>query len=509
MSVLTFEKNPEIISAIEGMLSIDDIQFSKEDLFKIMETAMAQVLETQYGQYKNTVVKIGRNDGGIWCYRSLQVVESNPDISAEITLEDALKIDEKAVVGSFVLEPISIVSFSDSMVRMFRSILSAQIDSEKKRHEHDKFSSMIGSLVSGTIKKVSSFGLLVLIGKTEAFLPKRNLIKQEVNSYSAGNHIESVIKEVVRSDHNPQIILTRTSDKMLEELMRSKIPEIRDGTVQVKSVARRAGSRAKVAVHCPDESVDPVGACIGAKGKKINPVTEALANERIDIIAWNQNLTKFTKECFKNLPIEKINIDNDVITVIASEENISSIIGKSGQNVALVSELLKSKVNVVSIAENDKLQSDQFSTMTQGLMKDLDVDEIIAQLLVAEGYYSPAKIVQATANKLVTIEGFDFAIASQIFDRASEVLSEKKSQDDTKIKSLIAKSEAMNAEMSLSQEISNALLKCEIYTVESLADAALPDILDDLEKAEFQLDPSLESEISDAIMLARKKVGMI
>jgi N utilization substance protein A len=501
--VKAFESNPEILAVINSIIQTDDYNLSREALFKIVEQAFSEVAKKIFGDYNNIKSKLNRNTGSVEIFRELEVGNDSDelDFRTQISLSEAKKLDLEAKVGLFVNDPLPIFDFNDSSIRIFRAELLKGISDSERKIEFEHFAKLKGTVVTGVVRKVAPSNLLVNIGKTEALIFKKHLLPQEASSYKPGARITALISDVLESKNTPQIILSRTDKNLLHELLRQEITEISDGVIEIKIISRDPGSRSKVAVTAPGRNLDPVRTCVGQRGQKIAVITEKLCNERIDIIEWNEDLKTFTKECLKGIPINKITIDEfeKNISIVVPKDFISAAIGRKGQNVWLISDMLKHNITILSEEEEKEIRLKQFDELTEDLMTYLEADEIIAQLLLAEGFKDVQKISQSTQADLLKIEGFTPEIADEIILRAKQA-TEQFEQNTRKITEQKLKFiDDLKRNLKIDDHLATLFISVGLDTPESIAELSIHELKDSLPSN----NKATDEELANVILLAR------
>lgn len=503
MSVLLYGNNKEILLAVETIAAEKNIK--KEIFFDALEYAFLQVARDTFGSSYNFLVKIGRANGLVECVRQLNVVENPSNDFTEISLENAKKIKSDAVIGDVINEDMPTIELNhDIMHRVEKEISTVVLEAEKQA-EYDYFFNLVNKIVTGTVKRVSAHGVLVKIDRFECFIPRKNLIFGELERLNNGQKITGIVDEVERSNYRSQATLSRTSPNFLRTLFENEIPEIYDGVIQIKAIAREAGSRSKIAVASNDTSIDAVATCIGARGKKIQNITKELGEEKIDIIAWNEEPATFLMNALKNIQVVNVIVDHKAksLDVVLTEENISNAIGRRGQNVRLLSTLTGWTVHFMTEQENSHKKVKEFEDYVSKLMQNLDVDEIIAQLLVASGFNTLEDIAEANIEKIAKIEGFNTEIATEIHNMAKDFVSKKSDiaheKTDDNIKKISSKFDISECEDVL------RYMFIKNFTPQNIADFSIDEIKD-------ELDPKIkieDSKLGDAIMVCRKYCGMI
>ena len=503
MSVLLYGDNKEIIHAIEAIASEKNIK--KEVFFDALESAFLQIATDKFGSGYSFAVRIGRTSGLVEFMRELRVVEKVYNDLTEISLQDAQKIQKGAKLGDTISEDMPTIELNhDILYRVQKEISEVVLEAEKGA-EYQYFKNLHNKIVTGVIKRVSPNGALVTIDRFECFIPRKNLIFGELERLKNGQKITGVVDNIQRSNFQSQATLSRTSPEFLRKLFENEIPEIYDGVIQIKAIAREAGSRSKVAVHSEDSSVDAVATCIGVRGKKIQNITKELGEEKIDVIAWHPDAPTFLINALKNIPIVNVIADHKTknLDVVLTAENISNAIGRKGQNVRLLSTLTGWAVHFMTEEESSQKKVKEFEEYVSELIQQLDVEEIIAQLLVAAGFNTVDEIVNTSIESLQKIEGFSKDIAEAIHARATEFHS-------TKLEELHTKADKVINDISGTANIANCkdVLKYMLingYSAQEIADFSLDEIRDAID-AKIQVE---EEKLSDAIMACRKYCNMI
>lgn len=504
MSVLLYGNNKEIVYAIEAIANEKNIK--REVFFDALESSLIQIAKDTFGSQYSFVVHIGRVSGLVEFMRKLAVVEKVQDEFTEISLENARKIKSDAQLGDSIDEDMPTIELGhDIMHRIYKDITNTVLEAEKSA-EYRYFKNLHNKNVTGIIKRVSSNGALVALDRFECFLPRKNLLFAEYGHLKNGQKITGVIDSVQRNNFQSQAILSRTSPAFLANLFESEIPEIYDGIIKIKAIAREAGSRSKVAVFSEDSSVDPVATCIGVRGKKIQNITKELGEEKIDMIAWHPDAPTFLINALKNIPVVSVVADhkNKTLDVVLTEENISNAIGRRGQNVRLLSNLTGWAVHFMTETENSQKRVKEFERCVLELIEALDLDEIVAQLLVAAGFNSVQDIVTASVSALQKIEGFNHDIAEAIYIRATEIDNERVQELQNKIDEAIKNLSSICDVSSCDDVIRYMILNN--YSIQDIADFSTDEIQDIMNVHNINID---SKKIGDAIIVCRKYCSMI
>jgi len=483
------------------MLAVER-NIQKEQILHALEKAFEEAIKGKFGADYNIVVNVNRKDGIISVSKALEVVEKS-DISSvykQIAVEDAIKLNKDAKVGDVINANIPNLEVGSDVVAKVRSSLLKQIHQIGREGEYEEFSKLVGGLVQGVIKRILPSGIVVVLGKTECFVAKRDLLFQEVGTYKLNDRIYIAIKSVERSERGFQVFGTRTSEQFLVKLFAQMIPEIEEGIIEIKALAREAGSRSKVAVFCIDRTKDPVGVCIGGKGKKIMSISKELKDEKIDVIEWSPEPDVLLQNCLKGIPYEAIErVDEHVIEAVISSEFISAAIGRKGQNASLISKIIGLTVNFVTKDDKIAAKSKEFDAKTSSIVEIIGVDEIIAKILISEGFDTITKISAADVSKLSSLQGFNAEIAEQIKTRCAEIV-EGLSQDAF-AKDLLS--------VSMPVEVIFMLFQNDINSDVALASLSVDDFIDYLGDWSLSVLGVSKQQISALIMQKRKDLGLI
>ncbi len=503
MSVLLYGDNKEIIYAIEAIASEKNIK--KEVFFDALEDAFLQVAKDTFGDGYSFAVRMGRTNGLVEFMRHLIVVEDVSNDMKEVSLENAQKINSTASIGDVVSEDMPIIELNhDILYRVQKEISSVVLDAEKAA-EYEYFQALHGKVITGTVKRASVNGVLVKIDRFECFIPRRNLIFGELDRMQNGQKVTGIVDDVQRSNFRSQATLSRTAPDFLRKLFENEISEIYDGVIEIKSIAREAGSRSKVAVSSNDNSVDAVATCIGVRGRKIQNITKELGEEKIDIIAWDEDPPTFLINALKNISIVNVVADHKTksLDVVLTEENISNAIGRRGQNVRLLSTLTGWAVHFMTEEESSHKKVKEFEEYVATLVTDLDLDEIVAQLLVVAGFRNVEDIADADIHTIQRIEGFNAEIADAIHNRAVEIYNSKietlHKDADEAIDDISTKADVTNCRDVLKYMFING------FNSQNIADFSIDEIKDEIDS---NIDIE-DSKLADVIMVCRKYCNMI
>ena len=431
-----------IVDAVANEKSID-----KELVISSMESAIQKAALTKFGNENDILVKINRENGEISIQKVLEVVESVEDSSRQISIDQANKVskgDEKISVGSKIYEELPQIDFSRIAAQSAKQVINLKVREAERNRQFDDFKDKQGQILSGIIKRLEYGNAIIDLGRAEGVIKKDELIPREI--LKTGDRVKAYCYEVKQDFKGHQIFLSRAHPQFLAKLFFQEVPEIYEGVIEIKSVARDPGSRAKICVFSKDTSIDPVGACVGMRGSRVQTIVNELQGEKIDIIKWTEDLPTLISESLSPAEIQKVLIDqsNKRIDVILTEENLSKAIGRRGQNVRLASKLTNYEIDILTDKEDSERRQTEFKEKTENLIKNLEVDETLGQLLVSEGFQSIEEISQAKAEDIEKIEAIDTETAQELINRSKENLIKVKEEVSKKLKELGVEDQLIN-----------------------------------------------------------------
>ena len=432
---MSFESMPrqDLLLAIDSLAQ--EKMIDRETVIESLEIAIAKIAKHKYGEEFNIVAQIDRKNGAIHVKRLFTVIESPESVGDEydanvmLTVDQAKKYAKNPVVGDVVEDMLPEPEFGRMAFQTARQIMTARVRDAEKGNQYEEFKDNIGDIVSGVVKRIELGSVFVDInGKAEGYIKSSELIPGE--RLAAGDRVRALIMDVVRSNSGPQIFLTRTHPSFMEKLFTQEVPEIYEGVIKIKSVARAPGSHAKIAVETQDPSIDAVGMTVGIKGTRIQPVINECHGEKIDVILYSEDPAVFIVNAMQPAKVAKIIVDEDTHTaaVVVTEDQQSLAIGRRGQNVRLASQLTGWNIDVMNEAEEQERRAKEFKEKTELFTKALDVDETIAQLLITEGFRTIEEIAYVEQSELESIEGFNTELVVELQNRAKTYL-EKQEQD--------------------------------------------------------------------------------
>jgi N utilization substance protein A len=492
--------NKEILLVVDVVSNEKDIE--KEVIFSAIEEALrTATIKRHDGRYE-VRVSIDRKTGDYETFRRWQVVEPRAEFDGgvefpekEILLEEAREIRPGVAVGEFVEEPFDSIEFGRIAAQTAKQVIVQKVREAERRKIADAYQGRVGELITGVIKRIERGNVFLdLGGNVEAFIPRDEMIPRE--SIRAGDRLRGILSAVQPDARGPQLFVSRTAPELLIALFRLEVPEVSENLIEIKGAARDPGVRAKVAVKSNDPRLDPVGACVGMRGSRVQAVSNELAGERVDIILWNENEAQFVVNAMSPAEIVSIVVDEDrhSMDIAVADENLSQAIGRGGQNVRLASELTGWTLNVMSSTQADAKTLEETQRLIQTFVEQLSVDEDVAEILVREGFSSVEELAYVPSKELLEIEEFDEDIVEELRNRARDALLIKAIASEEKLEDTEPSADLLELE-GMDRELAYRLARHGVRTLEDLADQAVPDLLD--------IEDMEEAKAADLIMKAR------
>lgn len=456
----------------------------KEVIFEAIESAIAMATRKLHGGEVDVRVEIDRKTGDSHAFRRWEVVDikkfDNPEVpefeeDRQMALEDAKKHNPELEIGDFLEEPMQAVEFGRIAAQVAKQVIVQKVRDAERQKIVDQFRNRIGELVIGTVKRVTREALTLDLGdNVEALLERKDMLPRE--AMRVGDRVRTYLYEVRPEKRGPQLFVSRIHPQMLIKLFEIEVPEIAEEVIEVKSAARDPGVRAKIAVKTNDGRIDPVGACVGMRGARVQAVSAELGGERIDIVVWDDNPVQFVINAMAPAEVASIVVDEDTHTmdVAVAEEQLSQAIGRNGQNVRLASELTGWTLNVMTEHEATKKTQEETQRLVNLFMQQLEVDEELATLLVQEGFSSLEEIAYVPLSEMVAIEDFDEEIAQALKDRARDQLLTQAIAGDA---NGVPATDLVELE-GMTPELAQSLANQGIITREDLAEQAITDLLE-------------------------------
>ena len=438
-----------------------------------MEESLARAAKSRYGSEMDIQVSIDRKTGRATFRRVRTVVEEEllENYQAEMTVEQAKQYMENPEVGQQFIEEIPPVDMGRIAAQSAKQVILQKVREAERDRQFEEFKDRAGTIINGVVKREEYGNVIVDVGRGEAMLRRNEKIGRE--SYRSGDRIRCYIKEVRREMRGPQIFLSRTAPEFMAELFKMEVPEIYEGIIEIKSVSRDPGSRAKISVFTNDGSIDPVGACVGMRGSRVQAVVNELQGEKIDIIPWNEDQPTFLVNALQPAEVSKVVLDEEAgkIEVVVPDDQLSLAIGRRGQNVRLASQLTNLDIDILTEAEESVRRQKEFEERTTLFMDTLDLDEFFAQLLVSEGFASLEEVAYVELDELMVIDGVDEETASELQTRAREFLEKESQEALEKLRDLGVEEALLNFD-GLSPQMLLALADDGIKNVEEFAKCA-------------------------------------
>ncbi|HLJ71021.1 MAG TPA: transcription termination factor NusA [Roseiarcus sp.] len=471
----------QIVDAVAREKSID-----RSIVLASMEDAMQKAARSRYGQETEVRAEINPKTGEIRFSRLLLVVEQVENDATQISLAEARKKNPAAQIGDWIAESLPPFDFGRIPAQSSKQVLVQKIREAERDKQYEVYKDRIGEIINGVVKRVEYGNVVVDLGGAgagEAVVRRDELIPREM--FRPGDRIRAYVYDVRREQRGPQIFLSRTHPQFTAKLFAQEVPEIYDGIVEVKSVARDPGSRAKIAVISNDSSIDPVGACVGMRGSRVQAVVNEQQGEKIDIIPWSADAATFIVNALQPAEVMKVVLDEDStrIEVVVPDDQLSLAIGRRGQNVRLASQLTGWDIDILTEAEESERRQKEFVERTNVFMSALDVDEVVAQLLASEGFRSVEELAYVEPRELASIEGFDADTAAEIQARAQAHLARIEAEHDEKRKALGVADELKDVD-GLTTAMLVKLGENDVKTIEDLAGCATDDLVGWTERSE-------------------------
>ncbi len=502
----------QIAEAVAREKSID-----KQIVIDAMAEAIQRAARSRYGAENDIRAEIDAKTGETKLYRLMHVVEDVENESTEIDLDAAKSKNASAELGDYLSEPLPPVDFGRIAAMTAKQVIVQKVRDAERERQYEEYKDRASDIVNGIVKRTEYGNVVVDLGRAEAVVRRDELLPRE--AFRNGDRIRALIYDVRREQRGPQIFLSRTRPEFMAKLFTQEVPEIYDGIIEIRSVARDPGSRAKIAVISNDSSIDPVGACVGMRGSRVQAVVNELQGEKIDIIQWSEDAATFIVNALAPAEVVKVVLDEDArrIEVVVPDDQLSLAIGRRGQNVRLASQLTEWEIDILTEAEESERRQEEFRQRTEMFMDALDVDEVIAQLLSTEGFTNIEEVAYVELHELSEIEGFDEETAEELQNRANDHLEQKEAQHEEKRVGLGVADDLKVIE-GLTTEMLVALGENGVLSFEDFAGCATDDLIgydegegDERQHVEGILEKfNLDGEDANAmIMEARLKVGWI
>ncbi len=471
----------------------------KEDVILAMEDAIQRAARSKYGLERDIRATVNRNNGAISIEQYTQVVQEVEDESTQMSLEEALRRDKSLKIGDYHKKELPPFDFGRIAAQSAKQVISQKVRDAERLRQYNQFKDRVGEIILGTVKRFDNFSVTLDIGKAEGVIRKEEMIPRE--QLKPGDRVRTYILNVSEETRGPQIFLSRSCNEFLSLLFTQEVPEIYDGIIEVKSVAREPGSRAKISVYSKDNTIDPVGACVGMRGSRVQAVVSELQGEKIEIIPWSEDPVTFVINSLAPAVPSKVIMDEEAgrMEVIVPDDQLSLAIGRRGQNVRLASDLSKWYIDVISESDESDKRQEEINERTKIFIEALDVDDVIAHLIVAEGYSSINDIADTSIDELNNIEGFEEELSIELKERAQNYVKVQNENVEKKLKSSGIDRKLYEFSY-LSKFDILTLVENDIKTLDDLADLDSEELFTLLGKKVF----NNENEAGEIIMEARK-----
>ncbi|MBQ8251206.1 MAG: transcription termination/antitermination protein NusA [Alphaproteobacteria bacterium] len=495
MQIATLPR-PELIQMADLLAREKNI--SKKDVLEAMEQGISKAGRSKYGPEYDIRTKIDPTTGAIEMARYVTVVETPEDEFTEISLVNAQKKDKSLKLGDVIVDPLPPMDFGRIAAQTAKQVITQKVREAERMCQYNEMKSRKGEIVSGIVKRVEGGNLIVEVAHVEALLRRDELIPRE--TYRVGDRLRAYVLDVRAEIKGPQVFLSRSHPQFLAKLFAAEVPEIYDGTIEVKSVARDPGSRAKIAVWSKDNTLDARGACIGMRGVRVQAIVQELQGEKIDVVHWSSDPATFIINALAPSEVLKIVIDEESknVEVVLSEEQLSLAIGRRGQNIRLISQLTGWHIDMMNEAQESEHRINETKERVELFMQALDIDDMMAHLLIQEGFSKVEDIAFISMSELAGIEGFDDALAEELQNRAKAYLILKQDTMEKKLTELDL-DEALKSLEGLTLDVLVKLGENNIKTLDDFADLATDELIEIVGKNAMS-----EDQANKLIMKARE-----
>ncbi|PVX28523.1 transcription termination factor NusA [Sphingomonas pokkalii] len=449
----------------------------KAIVIEAMEDAIQRAAKNRYGVENDIRAKLDPISGDLRLWRVVEVVEQVDDYFKQVDLKGAQKLQKGAKVGDFIVDPLPPIEFGRIQAQASKQIIFQKVRDAERERQFEEFKDRVNEIITGVVKRVEFGHIVVDLGRAEGVIRRDQQIPREV--VRVGDRVRSVVLNVRRENRGPQIFLSRAHPEFMKKLFAQEVPEIYDGIIEIKAAARDPGSRAKIGVISHDGSIDPVGACVGMKGSRVQAVVQEMQGEKIDIIPWSPDTATFVVNALQPANVSRVVIDEeeDRIEVVVPDDQLSLAIGRRGQNVRLASQLTGKAIDILTEADASEKRQKEFVERSEMFQNELDVDETLAQLLVAEGFGALEEVAYVEVEELATIEGFDEDLAQELQNRAQEAL-ERREEANREERRALGVEDALTTMPYLTEAMLVTLGKAGIKTLDDLADLATDELVE-------------------------------
>jgi len=491
----TAVNRPELLLVADAVAR--EKMIDREEVLEAMEQAIQKAGRAKYGHEKDIRAVIDRKSGEVRLSRWTEIVEAVDNEETQIPVAIAKKFAPEKEVGDFIVDPLPPIDFGRIAAQTAKQVIVQRVREYERAKQFNEYKDRVGEIINGVVKRTEYGNLMVDLGRAEALLRRDECIPRE--NLKNGDRVRAYIYDVREEPRGPQIFLSRTHPGFLAKLFAQEVPEIYDGIIEIKAVARDPGSRAKMAVISRDSSIDPVGACVGMRGSRVQAVVAELQGEKIDIIPWSPNVATFVVNALAPAEVSKVVMDEEAgrVEVVVPDSQLSLAIGRRGQNVRLASQLTRWDIDILTEAEESERRQEEFRRKTGLFVEGLDVDDVIAGLLVQEGFETIEDLVATPEEEVASIEGFDENVAAELVRRANAFLERQAGEMEEKRVALGVADEVAAFEVFSAKDLI-ALGEKGVKTLDDLADLAGDELVEILGN-----DVMTEEQANEIIMAAR------
>lgn len=486
---------PELLQVADSVARDKGIE--RDEVIEAMEQAIQKAGRSKYGQEYDIRAEIDRKSGEIRLVRCRTVAEEIENEATQITVAQAQKIQPGADIGDVLTDRLPPIDFGRIAAQTAKQVIVQRVRDAERERQFGEFKDRLGEIVNGLVKRVEFGNVIVDLGRAEAILRRDELVPRE--SFRTGERVRAYIYDVRKETRGPQIFLSRTHPQFMAKLFAQEVPEIYDGIIEIKSVARDPGSRAKIAVISNDSGIDPVGACVGMRGSRVQAVVQELQGEKIDIIPWSPDPATFVVNALAPAEVAKVVLDEEQkrMEVVVPDEQLSLAIGRRGQNVRLASQLTGWDIDILTEAEESERRQEEFKSRSKMYIEALDVDDVIAHLLVTEGFTSVEEVAYAPPEDVAAIEGFDEDVAAELQKRAQTFL-ERRDAEFNEQRQAMGVEDAVAEIEGLTPHMLVQLGGKGVKTLDDLGDLAADELIEIVGK------DALDEEGANAIIMAAR-----
>ena len=471
----TSVSRPELLLVADAVAREKSIE--RDEVLEAMEQAIQKAGRAKYGAEKDIRATIDKKTGDVRLSRWTEAVETVENEETQIPLHIARKFQPDIQLGQHLIDPLPPIDFGRIAAQTAKQVIVQRVREYERKKQYDEFKDRIGEIVNGIVKRTEYGNMMVELGRAEALLRRDELIPRE--SFRNGDRVRAYIFDVRDEPRGPQIFLSRTHPAFLAKLFAQEVPEIYDGIIEIKAVARDPGSRAKMAVISRDQSIDPVGACVGMRGSRVQAVVQELQGEKIDIIPWSSQHATFVVNALAPAEVTKVVMDEEAgrVEVVVPDEQLSLAIGRRGQNVRLASQLTRWDIDILTEAEESERRQEEYRRRTGLFVEALDVDDVIAGLLVTEGFNTIEELAYIVPEELAEIEGFDESVADELIRRAQGFLNQRDDELTEKRRTLGVTDDVASIEV-LTPDMLVKLGEKGVKSLDDLADLASDELVE-------------------------------